>query len=349
MTDDLQMIKNMVNIFSISGQEQKMTDYLSDKIARFGNPSFFIDRDKFNNLSVVVPGQTDEIILLDAHMDQIGFVVSGISDKGMLVCYRIGGCSLASVEAREFVVLTKEKNIPCVANKKHMHIVLDEKKELPEKTYDIEFDIGCKTKEEAEKLVEIGDYVAYKPTFGYLENNLIYGTALDDKIGCFILFKLLETLSELEMTPKKTLVFSFSCQEETGITRFQHLVKKFKPSKILEFDVTFASDYLGSSFEKQVGKCLLGEGLVLYVGNLVDNEIKDKLTYLSKENSIKIQKQVLNGCGGYNSDCVYTLGEEADVSIIGIPLRNMHSPVEICSMDDVYSGVSLISKMLFEE
>jgi endoglucanase len=351
---DILTLKSMVDIFSISGQENKLSVYLEDQIRKI---SFYspIDLktishtiDKFNNVVVKVKGQTDDIIMLDAHLDQIGFVISGISDEGMLRCYRIGGTSKQIIEAREFIVLTSTEKIPCIANKKHVHLIHDEKKEMPKFTYDIEFDIGCTSKEEAEKLVEIGDYIGYKPAFDQLKNNLIYGTALDDKIGCFMLLKIFYNIVNSPFIPKNTLIFSFSAQEETGITRLKNLIKKYNPKKIIEFDVTFASDY-ESVNEREVGECSLGNGMVLYVGNLIDKEIQDKIIKISKTNNLKLQKQVLNGAGGYNSDAVYELGEEADVTIMGIPLRNMHSPVEICSMDDVYSGITLITKLFLNE
>lgn len=350
---DLKLIKKMIETFSISGKESFLSYFIEDIINDIQDESLStsdldISLDKFNNVTVKIKGQSDNITMLDAHLDQIGFVISGISKDGMLSCYRIGGCSLGATEAREFVILAENREIPCIANKKHMHLIKDEKKDLPEHTYDIVFDIGCKSKEEAEKLVEIGDYIGYKPTFGQLQNNLIYGTALDDKIGCFMLLKIFKNILNSPELLKNTIIFSFSAQEETGITRLKNLIKKYQPKKVIEFDVTFASDY-GSVEEKQVGKCNLGDGIVLYVGNLCDQETKNKLSKITKENNIKLQKQVLNGSGGYNSDAVYDLGEDADVTIIGIPLRNMHSPVEICSMDDVYSGIKLVTTLLKEE
>lgn len=344
--EDLDLIKYLTKIISISGKEYVMAQFIDD-IANSLADKVDVSIDKFNNVTLKINGESDDVIMLDAHLDQIGFVISGISKEGMLSCYRIGGCSLGATEAREFVVITDNTVIPCIANKKHMHLINDEKKDLPEHTYDVVFDIGCKSKEEAEKLVEIGDYIGYKPTFGELQNNLIYGTALDDKIGCFMLLKIFESVSNTKAIPKKSLIFSFTAQEETGVNRLKHLVKKHKPAKLIEFDVTFASDY-DSVKPKEVGECNLGDGIVLYVGNLTDIEVKNKLNTYSKELNCKLQKQVLNGAGGYNSDAVYKLGEDADVTVIGIPLRNMHSPVEICSMVDVYSGIELITKLVME-
>jgi putative aminopeptidase FrvX len=345
--NDLTFIKGMVDTFSISGNEIELSNLISNMVKSLKD-NIDISIDKFNNVSVKIEGLSSDLIMLDAHLDQIGFVISGIEENGMINCYMVGGCSLGATEAREFVVLTDKGKIPCVANKKHVHLIKNEKDDLPKNSYDIIFDIGCKTKEEAEKLVEIGDYIGYKPSFGTLQNNLIYGTALDDKIGCFMVFKILENIVESGIKPNKTIVFTFTGQEETGITRLKHLIKKYQPYKVIEFDVTFASDY-ETVKEKEVGKCDLGNGIVLYVGTLVDTEIKNKLVKFGKENeSLKFQRQVLTSGIGYNSDAVYSLGEYADVTIIGIPLRNMHSTVEICSMDDVYSGIELLSKTILD-
>lgn len=343
--DDLKVLSEMVNILAISGKEKALSTYITQLICSMDTSDRLnITQDKHNNVTAVLPGTSQETVMLDAHLDQIGFVLSSITKEGMLVCYRIGGVSLAAVEAREMVVLTKNGPVPCVTDRKHMHFIEEEKDELPKKTFNIVFDIGCKTKEEAEALVEVGDYIGYKPTFGKLANNRVFGTALDDKIGCIIVLKVLEFFLETKQTPTKTLIFSFSGQEETGITRLKPLIRKFQPNKLLEFDVTFATDY-DRVDEKEAGPCNLGDGLVVYVGNLSDVNMKERLFQHAKELGLKLQKQVINGAGGYNSDAVYELG--MDVTVIGIPLRNMHSPVEICSMDDIDSGVKIITKLFY--
>jgi len=157
---------------------------------------------------------------------------------------------------------------------------------------------------------------------------------------------LLETMREISKSkqrPIPTLIFTFSSQEEIGGNKIRIPIMKHNPDLFIELDVTFATDY-GDGMEEEVGKCDLGDGIVMYRGVGIDNRTLKLLTSTANTNKIKTQLQAASGSDGYQTSYASPYGVKT--LVLGVPLRNMHTPVEIIHTGDLKSGYHLLKNFL---
>lgn len=198
----------------------------------------------------------------------------------------------------------------------------------------------------SEKIIDVYDITTDTGTFianGFPVHNCGYG--FDDKSACYIFIETIKAIIKSKKTPPANLIFVFSAQEETGGTKLEPVVRKYNPILIISLDVTFASDYPQVN-EEEVGRCILEKGLVVYRGvDLYEKAVKD-LEYCANKHKIPIQYQACGGRIGYNSIMMTNCNHGIKAMILGIPLRNMHSPTEIISMKDLVSGTKLLTNFL---
>lgn len=344
-TQNIKLLKELMMIPSPSGFEGNLAKYVHQELLKV-LPKTRVTVDSENNVTARIPGTTDKTVMIDAHIDEIGFIVSNVDNKGTISLQYIGGGCNSILSARELIILSEKGDINAVVDRLHAHLVGDESDEMIENISEAQVDIGIRKRSEILKYIKVGDPVVYKATFNKLMKNYYSGYGFDDKAGCFMLIEIIKSIVKSKKKPQANLVFTFSAQEELGDGRIKPLVKQYKPDVFLNLDVTFATDYLDDTIEKRVGKCDLEKGLVLYRGVNIDPDCLKLMENVAKNNKIKIQYQASTGLGGVNADSVYSLGYKSKILNLGIPLRSMHSPVEIINMNDLASGIKLINGFL---
>lgn len=341
---NIKLLKDLIDIPSPSGFERNISEYIYDNLTKF-LPSDSVKIDFQNNVIVNIKGKSNKTILIDAHLDEIGFIITNVDKWGKISISYIGGGDNTILSARNLRILTKNGAINAVVDRKHSHMIYDEEFENIYQTHYAELDIGIKDREKILKLVAIGDPVVFEPGFRSLSYDCYAGYGFDDKAGCFMLIKAIEEISKKQ--PEHNLIFVFSSQEETGSSKIFPLIRKFKPNLVIEFDVTFATDYgEEDDMEREVGRCILGDGIVLYKGVDIFNEGVLLCEDIAKRNKIPYQIQAGEGRIGYTS--LEVTGMECGIRamVFGIPLRNMHSPVEIVNYADLINGTKLLLKFL---
>jgi len=339
----IKLLEQLIRIPNPSGYEEQIAKFIQEQLIEY-LPKKNVTIDFQNNVIATIEGTTDKTIMIDAHSDEIGFIVNNISAEGIISINYIGGGDSTILSARDLVILTDKGKINAVVDRKHAHLVDDEDDENIYSITEAPVDIGIRKKKQVEKLVKIGDPVVYRPSFNHLVGDFYSGYGFDDKAGCFILIEAIREIVTSGKKPNANLVFVFSSQEETGATKARPLVRKYKPDMFIEVDVTFATDYLdfNGSMEREAGRCHLGKGIVIYRGCDIDKESVKALNAIAIKNKIKIQYQASTGGIGYNS--TEMAGENMGVRalILGIPLRNMHTPVETINTVDLNEAVKLL-------
>jgi len=345
----VRFLENLVKIPSPSGFEEKMAEFIKQELLQY-LPKTRIKIDNFNNVIATIKGTSNQVIMIDAHIDQIGYMVCNISKEGIISLNTIGGHDAAIMSARELIILTSNKGqVNATVNRRHSHLVEDEDDEAVVKVSDALVDIGIRGRRKVQSVVKIGDPVIFRPSFNHLRESYYSGYGFDDASGCFIL---LETIREIICSKKKpipTLIFTFSAQEETWGKKLRPLLKQYEPKLFIEVDVTFATDWTDSGSdndENRVGLCELGKGIVLYRGIEIDKDCFKLLNSTAKRLRIKVQYQASVGSIGYSSTEVTHEGTGIKALILGIPLRNMHSPVEIINLKDLNYGTQLLTNFL---
>ncbi|MHA1883088.1 MAG: M42 family metallopeptidase [Candidatus Thorarchaeota archaeon] len=344
----IELLENLVKIPGPSGFEEKISGFIERKLLQL-LPEKNVKVDFQGNVSAIIEGSTDKKVMIDAHIDQIGFIVVNIDKNGLISLQYIGGGDTTILSARELIILTDSGEVNAVVNRKHSHLVVDENDEAITQISDAIVDIGVRGKKKVEALVKVGDPVVYRPSFNHLRESYYSGYGFDDRAGCYILLETIKKIVKSGRTPAPTLIFTFSVQEEIAGEKCKPLVKKYRPDMFIEVDVTFASDWSDDSKpEKESGKCNLGDGIVVYRGLEIDKPGVKLLESVAKAHKIKFQHQCM-WYPGYTATEMSSEEEGIRALVLGVPLRNMHTPVEVINLKDLSCGVQLLTKFLLHK
>lgn len=279
-------------------------------------------------------------IMLDAHFDEVGMMVTGITDDGYLRVINIGGIDRQLLPASEVWVYpaSGEKLFGVFAAlAPHLATAADNK--VPE-WKDLLIDIGCRTKEEAEKLVPLGTPVGYYYDGDDLPNNRITGRGFDDKACAAGL------ICAVDRIPAEELAFdvyiTLSAGEEVGGGGAGRAAFVIEPELAIITDVNFALTPGVSGDEG--GK--LGEGPMISLSAVTDRKLTKKIIAIADKLEMKHKKVVEATSTGTNSSCVYCVNEGIPVAVVSIPLAGMHSYNESLCLDDADAFIKLIGEIV---
>lgn len=296
--------------------------------------------DRLGNVIGTV-GEGNTHILLDAHIDQIGLVVRGIDDKGFLLVDRVGGMDLRVLTGAEVTVHGKSDLFgvicsvpPHLQNKDNGKEALDLKK--------MAVDIGYK-RDQAEKLVSIGDRITMRNCQYELLNGNISSSAFDDRCSVASILRALELTKGLLNNIKLTVMFS--SQEETGGSGAKTGSFSAMPDYAVVVDVGFGDD----PYTDKSQTITLGKGPSIGISPTLDRALTCELAELAKKSDIPYQHDVMGGRTGTNADSINITGYGVRTALLSIPLRYMHTANEIINLDDIENTAKLIAAFLLEK
>ena len=272
-------------------------------------------------------------LLLDAHIDQIGFAVTYITDDGFIKVGNIGGIDRRLLPAQP-VVVHGSRDIKGVICSVPPHLTSGGSEVL--EMDDVAIDTGL-TKEELEKLVSLGDSVTFDVTCRDLIGSRITGGALDDRCGVASILYALELLKDSDLAYNVTVLFS--TQEEVGERGAKIGAFEINPDIALAVDVSFA--YAIGEEESKCG--YLGKGPMIGISPSLSREISDELINTAKSADIPYQIEVMSGLTGTNADRFSVNRCGAKACTVSIPLRNMHTPVEVIDITDAEQTAKLLA------
>lgn len=273
-------------------------------------------------------------LLLDAHLDEIGFMVTG-HDEGFLRFAPLGGVDPRMLPDREVVILTDPPIHGVVAClPPHVQTAEDMGKSLPIK--ELFIDVGL-PQEEAERRIPIGTPAAYRGGCSLLGEDLLCGKALDDRAGFAVLLDVLERLREKELGVD--LYVLGSTQEETHSTGAITAAYEIAPRMCVAVDVTHGDSPDASKNET----FKLGGGPVIGVGPNCARSLSGRLKELAKELDMPIQIEVMSGSSGTNAWPIQVSREGVATAVVSIPERYMHTPVEVVNQTDLENTAALLA------
>jgi len=341
----IKLLKKLISTLSPSGFEDRIAKVLKSELLSI-LPRTRVEVDFHKNVIAKIPGTSDKTIVIDAHLDQIGFSVVNVDREGFITLGYLGGGDVSILSARPLTIMTDKGDINAVINRKHAHLVKTEEAENIEDIEEAQVDIGLRKRKQVLRKLKIGDPIVYKPNFYELAENYCAGYGFDDKAGCFVLLETIKEIVKSKKKPYANLVFVFSSQEETG-TRLNNIVQQYQPDLVMSVDVTFATDYLWTEeLEREAGRCELGKGVVIYRGLNIHLPTVKLLENIARKYKAKFQTQANLDAEGFTSliTSSYTKGFRSVV--LGIPLRNMHTPVETIHLKDLDYSVLLLKNFL---
>lgn len=345
----IKLLKTLINTPSPSGYEDKLANIIRKTLLNY-MPRTKVSIDFHKNVVAIIEGKTKKKVMIDAHLDQLGFIVYNIDKDGYISLSSIGGHDLSILRGRKVLVLSERRRpFEAVIGTKHAHLIEDEgKDELPNKTTDLTLDIGVRKRRQVSKYVSIGDPLIISPSFDNLTEEYFTGSGFDDKAGVYILIQTIKEIRRQSKKPKPTLIFTFSSQEELGCKGAKELVRRYKPNLFIGVDVTLATDCYEVD-EREAGKCELGKGIMVTKGVNIHRPSLKLMQSIARCNKVKIQYQATNGNEGFNADDVASENDGIRILNLGVPCRNLHSPVEIINLKDLNYGVRLLKHFLLSK
>ena len=315
-----------------SGREAAVREYLIGEIK--GHADYEVD--PLGNLLVRKKGKNPakKVLQLSAHMDEVGFIVTGIDEKGFLSFAPVGGVQPEVTGGR--MVLVGDDGIPGMVGCKPVHLCDEKERCDPGKHSAMKIDIGAKDKADAEKRVAPGDMVTFTgPVLHYGEGR-VAGRALDDRAGCAMLLAMIR--EELPCD----CCFSFTVQEEVGCFGGKTAAYTLRPDIAVAVETTTAGDLAGVPEERKV--CRLGQGPVVSFmdrGTIYTYDLYKRVRALADENGIP--NQTKEGVfGGNESRSLMTAAGGCEVMAISIPSRYLHSPACVADEKDIENTLELL-------
>ena len=305
-----------------------------------------IENDAYGNAWATLDGHGSSArIMLEAHADEIGFMVRNITEEGFLYVTRIGGSDRAIARGKRLTILGDKGPVAAVIGNIAIHIRDKENEKVPE-VHELHLDIGANSREEVEaRGIRVGHPAIYADAAEELVPGRIIGRAIDNRIGGFILSQVLEKLRTDGSRPAATLFAVNAVQEEIGGSGMIMISYRLKPSIAIVLDVTHATDSPGIDRNKH-GSIKLGNGPTVTHGTANHPEVVKRLLTLAEQFDIPIQHEASSRSTGTDTDHVYSMRGGVPSALLSLPLRYMHSTVEMVDLSDVERCVVLLTHLV---
>lgn len=277
-------------------------------------------------------------LMVAAHMDEIGFIVTHIDDKGFLRFHTLGGFDPKTLTSQRVIVHGK-KDLVGVMGSKPIHVMSPEERNKGVKTTDFFIDLGL-PKEEVDKYITIGDTVTRDRELIEM-GECVNCKSLDNRVSVYILIEVLKKLTKIQIPVDLYAVFSV--QEEVGLRGAKMAAHAINPDFGFGLDTTIAFDVPGAAAHEKITS--LGEGVAIKIMDtsaISDVRMVRYLKNIADDNQITWQPEILTG-GGTDTAAIQSMAKNAVVGAISIPTRHIHQVIEMCHKKDIDGAVDLLT------
>ncbi|MDE5741787.1 MAG: M28 family peptidase [Oscillospiraceae bacterium] len=328
-------IMSLADSSGVSGDEKAAAELALSYLKQYADDCFIKNNNVVGHLGT--KGGKPHV-LIDAHIDRIGLVVTYITEDGFLKVSGCGGIDRRLLFAQQVTVLGK-KPIAGIICSMPPHLEKDESA-VPEME-DICIDIGM-SKAQAEQVVSLGDKIIFAAHCQKMQGDMITGAALDDRSGVGAILRALEFVKNDNLECEVTVLFS--AQEEVGERGAKIAAYEINPDIAIAVDVSFA--LTADDKEEKCGK--MGKGCMIGFSPVLDRELSEQMKTIAVKNNLPYQIEVMAGETGTNADRFSVNNSGAKAVTLSIPLKYMHTPVEVISLSDVENTAQLIAAYLRE-
>ena len=284
-------------------------------------------------------------VVIEGHSDEISWYVNYITDNGLIYVIRNGGSDHQIAPSKWVNIHTKKGVVKGVFGWPAIH-VRDHAKEAPPKIDNIFIDIGAKDKKEVEKMgVHVGCVITYPDSFHILNKNKFVCRAIDNRAGGFIIAEVARLIKENKDKLPFCLYVTNSVQEEIGLRGAEMITNTLKPNLAIVTDVTHDTSTPMIEAKKQ-GDAKIGKGPVITYAPAVQNNLREKIIRIAEKNKIPYQRLASSRYTGTDTDAFAYSNGGVPSALISLPLRYMHTTVEIVQKEDVENVIRLIYETL---
>ncbi|WP_339060006.1 M42 family metallopeptidase [Tepidibacillus marianensis] len=338
----LQMFKELTEAPGVPGNEAPAREVMRKYITPYADEVYM------DNLGSLIARKGDQgpKVLIAGHLDEVGFMVTRITDDGYLKFQTLGGWWEQVMLAQRVTIHTRKGEIVGIIGSKPPHILPAEARKKTVEKKDMFIDIGASSKEEAEEFgVRPGDSIVPVSPFTVMKNpKMLMAKAWDNRIGCAIAIEVLKRLQN-EQHPN-TVFGAGSVQEEVGLRGAQTLVNTVQPDIAFALDVGIAGDTPGVTPDEAASKMGKGPQILLYDASMVPHHgLRNFLIDVAEEENIPFQYDAMAG-GGTDAGRFHLHGQGVPSMVIGIATRYIHSHAAILHRDDFENAVELLVKVI---
>ncbi len=336
------LLEKLSNASGVSGFEDEIRNLMMGELKGHVDE---LEVDEMGNLIAIKKGNLDgKKVMLAAHMDEIGLIVRYIDKQGFIKFSKLGGINDQMLLNQEVLIHSRGEKILGVIGSKPPHRMKAAEKKKPVEYENMFIDIGACSREDAEKRISVGDPITIKQDFAELENDLVMGKAMDNRVGCAILLEVMK-----QANSNATIYGVGTVQEEVGLKGARTSAYRINPDMALALDVTISGDHPGMKEEEAPAKA--GEGPCIILtdasgrGIITHPRVKELLIEVAKEEEIPFQLEVSEG-GTTDATAIHLTREGIPTGVISPPSRYIHTPVSVVNIKDLENAVKLIVAVL---
>ena len=276
------------------------------------------------------------------HIDEIGLIVTHVDDQGFLHFTGIGGWDPQVLVGQRVEVIARDGRVPGVIGRKPIHLMRDdeERKKVPE-LKQLHVDVGARDGDEARGLVRVGDVAVIAGEPVQLPNDRVVARSMDNRLGAFVVHEAARLVAEAGGAPCEVVAVA-AVQEEITFAGARTTAFALDPQVAIVVDVTHATDAPGIEV-KPLGKHELGSGPVIDRGSTINPHVFELLYETAEAEDIPFTVEAHAGRTGTDADAVHLSKAGVPTGVVSVPLRYMHSPVEMVQLDDVHACARLIA------
>jgi putative aminopeptidase FrvX len=321
-----------------SGYEQVPAAVFREAAGAFAE----ITHDTVGSTVARVKGTGDgPFVAVVGHIDEIGLIVHHVDDDGFLWFTGVGGWDPVILVGQRVEIATRDGRIPGVVGKKPIHLLKDEERKKVPELKQLHVDIGAKDGDEARSMVRLGDVAVIAGEPVELPNRRVISRSMDNRLGCFVALETARLVSEAGGAPGDVAAVAVA-QEEITFGGAYTTAYSLRPDIAIVVDVTFATDPPGTD-EKELGRHKFGTGPVLTRGSTLDPTVFELLHAAGEAEDIPFTVSASARATGTDADAFHISRAGIPSAVVSVPLRYMHSPVEMVQLDDVENTAKLIA------
>ena len=292
-------------------------------------------------------GKKPRRVMIEAHADEIGFIVKHISKEGFLRIDRIGGSDTATARGRRIDIFGDKGTVRGIIGNTAIHLRKDGlSSEKAPKIHELYVDVGASSDKEVHKLgLRVGHPAVYSDTVEEFGPHRIVGRALDNRLGGFILTQVLARLSKNRAKLRSTVIAVNAVQEEIGGHGAKMVAHRLMPDVAIVLDVTHATDTPGIEHAVH-GEVKFQGGPAITHGTCNHPNVIRRIIKVAEKNKIPLQHESSSRYSGTDTDVIFDVREGIPSALISFPLRYMHSVVEMADLRDVEHTIELIARVV---
>lgn len=333
MSINVKLLKEICEVPGAPGHEQRIREIVLREVKKLADK---VSIDNMGNVTAVKKGKKDKKVMVAAHMDEIGFIITHIDENGFLRFIPLGGFDPKTLTAQRVIVHGK-KDVIGVMGTKPIHVMSPAEREKIVPISDYFIDLGM-SKKEVEKIVSIGDTVTRERELIEM-GNCVNCKSIDNRVSVFIL---IETLRELKNSPYDVYAV-FTVQEEVGIRGANASALQVQPDFGFGLDTTIAFDVPGAKAHEMVTK--LGDGVAIKImdsSTICDYRMVKFMKQTASKHKIKHQMEILPA-GGTDTAGIQRMTPGGSISgAVSIPTRHIHQVIEMADKSDIRASIDLL-------